>query len=90
MWEDEYKNLLTVYTTPSIVLALELDECDMLAQELDVIGTEPDIDEYETNTSQSPIPIDCSPLAWWLRDEQKERFPQLSKMAIDILSIHVC
>ncbi|OWT42311.1 transposase [Pochonia chlamydosporia 170] len=25
--------------------------------------------------------------AWWLRDEQKERFPRLSKMAIDILSI---
>ncbi|KAM9873933.1 hypothetical protein VDGL01_11997 [Verticillium dahliae] len=57
------------------------------AQELDIIGTEPGIDEYEAYTSQSPIPIDCSPLAWWLRNEQKERFPRLSKMAIDILSI---
>uniref|UniRef100_A0A0C4DIN7 HAT C-terminal dimerisation domain-containing protein n=1 Tax=Fusarium oxysporum (strain Fo5176) TaxID=660025 RepID=A0A0C4DIN7_FUSOF len=26
LWEDEYKNLPTVYTTPSIVPALELDE----------------------------------------------------------------
>ncbi|KAJ3454605.1 hypothetical protein MRS44_013205 [Fusarium solani] len=87
LWEDEYKNLPTVYTTPSLIPVLELDEYDLLAQELDVIGTEPDVDEYETYTSQSPIPIDCSPLAWWLRDEQKERFPRLSKMAIDILSI---
>ncbi|KAF6518215.1 hypothetical protein HZS61_002293 [Fusarium oxysporum f. sp. conglutinans] len=87
LWEDEYKNLPTVYTTPSIVPALELDEYDLLAQELNVIGTEPDVDEYETYTSQPPIPIDCSPLVWWLRDEQKERFPRLSKMAIDILSI---
>jgi hypothetical protein len=87
LWEDEYKNLPTVYTTPSIVPALELDEYDPLAQELNVIGTEPDVDEYETYTSQPPIPIDCSPLVWWLRDEQKERFPRLSKMAIDIPSI---
>lgn len=64
-----------------------MDEYDLLAQELDVIGTEPDVDEYEPYTSQSPLPIDCLPLAWWLRDEQKERFPRLSKMAIEILSI---
>jgi hypothetical protein len=64
-----------------------MDEYDLLAQELNVIGTEPDVDEYETYTSQPPIPIDCSPLVWWLRDEQKERFPRLSKMSIDILSI---
>ncbi|KAG7403201.1 hypothetical protein Forpe1208_v016468 [Fusarium oxysporum f. sp. rapae] len=87
LWEDEYKNLPTIYTTPSIVPALELDEYDLLAQELNVIGTEPDVDEYETYTSQPPIPIDCSPLVWCLRDEQKERFPRLSKMAIDILSM---
>jgi hypothetical protein len=85
LWEDEYKNLPTVYTIPSIVPALELDEYDLLAQELNVIGTEPEVDEYDTYTSQSPIPIDCSPLVWWLRDEQKERFPRLSKM--DIFSI---
>ncbi|KYK61934.1 HAT domain-containing protein [Drechmeria coniospora] len=87
LWEDEYKNLPTIYTTPSIVPALELDEYDLLAQEPEVIGTDPYVDEYETYTSQSPIPIDCSPLAWWLRDEQHERFPRLSNMAIDILSI---
>ncbi|KAF5988483.1 high-osmolarity-induced transcription protein 1 [Fusarium bulbicola] len=90
LWEDEYKNLPTVYTTPSIVPVLELDEYDLLAQELNVIGTEPDVDEYETYTSQPPIPIDCSPLVWWLRDEQKERCPRLSKMAIDISQYLPC
>lgn len=87
LWEDEYKKLPTVNTTPSLAPKGEPDEYDLLAQELDVIGTVDDVDEYETYTSQSPILIDCSPLTWWLRDEQQERFPRLSKMAIDILSI---
>ncbi|KJZ68291.1 hypothetical protein HIM_12320 [Hirsutella minnesotensis 3608] len=91
LWEDEYKNLATVHTSPSIVPALEQDEYDLLAQELNVIGTESDVDEYGAYTSQSPVPIDCSALAWWLRDEQQERFPRLSKMATDILHTrHVC
>ena len=45
------------------------------------------IDEYKAYTLQTPIPIDCSPLTWWLCDGQQERYPRLSKMAIDILSI---
>ncbi|KAJ6436316.1 putative AC transposase [Purpureocillium lavendulum] len=60
VWEDEYKSLPAVHTTPSIVPALELDEYDLLAQELEVIGAEPDADEYDAYTSQSPIPIDGS------------------------------
>ncbi|KAM4067356.1 ribonuclease H-like protein [Hirsutella rhossiliensis] len=87
LWEEEYMNLPTISVTPSKVSVLQQDEYDLLAQELDVIGKEPDTDEYEAFTSQSPIQIDGSPLAWWHRDEQRERFPRLSKMAIDILSI---
>lgn len=52
-----------------------------------MVGIVSTVDEYEAYTSQTPIPIDCSPLTWWLRDEQRERYPRLSKMAIDILSI---
>jgi hAT family C-terminal dimerisation region len=63
------------------------DEYDLLAQELDVVNATSSIDEYETFTSQMPISIECSPLIWWLRDEQREHYPNLSKMAIDILSI---
>lgn len=59
----------------------------MIAQELEVIGTELVVDEYESYISQSPIPTDCFPLTWWLHDEQQESFPRSSKMAADILSI---
>jgi hypothetical protein len=64
LWEDEYKGLPTVETTPSLVAASEPDEYDVLAQELDVVGREPETDEYESYTCQPPIPIDCTPLAW--------------------------
>jgi hypothetical protein len=46
-----------------------------------------DLDEYLSFTAKTPIAIDCSPLTWWLREEQQRRYPRLSKMAIDILSI---
>jgi hypothetical protein len=65
----------------------QLDKYDLLAQELDVVSTISNIDEYKVYTLQTPIPIDCSLLTWWLRDEQQERYPSLSKMAMDVLSI---
>ncbi|XP_044718714.1 Ribonuclease H-like protein [Hirsutella rhossiliensis] len=46
-----------------------------------------DLDEYKSFTAEPPVAIDCSPLAWWLREEQQQRYPCLSKMAVDILSI---
>ena len=72
---------------PSLIITeQEPDKYDILAQELDVVGIST-IDEYETFTSQVPISIDCSPLTWWLRDKQQGHYPNLSKMAVDILSI---
>jgi hypothetical protein len=70
-----------------LVLRLQLDEYDLLAQELDVVGIVSSVDEYKAYTLQTLILTDCSPLTWWLRDEQQERYLRLSKMAIDILSI---
>jgi hypothetical protein len=71
LWDDEYKKLPTINTTPFLVSTREPDEWDLLAQELNVIGLLADVDEYETYTSESPILIDCSPLSWWLRDSNK-------------------
>ena len=87
LWEEDYKRLPTLNSTPSIISKRQPDEYDLLAQELDVVGATSNIDEYEIYTSQMPISIDCSPLTWWLRDEQREHYPNLSKMAINILSI---
>lgn len=86
-WEDHYKGLPTIEQTPLFMQEVQQDEYDLLAQELDVVSAIIDADEYDTYISHTPIPIDCSPLQWWLRDEQQQRYPRLSKMAIDILSI---
>ena len=86
LWEDNYKELPSEDPT-SLELQPLPDEYELLARELDVVGASGNIDEYETFTSQVPTSIDCSPLIWWLRDEQKSHYPNLSRMAIDILSI---
>jgi hypothetical protein len=76
---------MKLFSTP---LARTLDEYDLLAQELDVVGPAmSELDEYKSFITKTPIAIDCSPLTWWLREEQSQRYPRLSKMAIDILSI---
>lgn len=88
-WEDHYQRLPIATTTPTLIDQLNPpDEYDLLAQELDVVGPAmDDFDEYKSFITQSPNMIDCSPLVWWLREEQQQRYPRLSKMAIDILSI---
>jgi hypothetical protein len=73
----------------SLVPEAQSDEYDLLAQELEVVGTRSDTDEYEFYTDQGFISIDCSPFIWWFRDEQREYYPNLSKMVIDIFSISV-
>ncbi|OAQ62549.1 ribonuclease H-like protein [Purpureocillium lilacinum] len=88
-WEDHYQGLPITTTTPELRDSLQaLDEYDLLARELDVVSPAMcNLDEYKAFTAESPVAIDCSPLAWWFREEQQQRYPRLSRMAIDILSI---
>jgi len=44
-------------------------------------------DEFDDYAGREPTPIDTSPLQWWCQDSQKKRWPNLSLMGIDILSI---
>lgn len=45
-------------------------------------------DEYEDYCSGDPCDIgNMSALSWWLQDSKRKRWPRLSLMAIDILSI---
>lgn len=88
-WEDHYQGLPLTTTTPQLRDQTQrLDEYDLLARELDVISPAmSELDEYQSFTAQPPVHIDCSPLAWWLREEQQQTYPRLAQMAVDILSI---
>ncbi len=44
-------------------------------------------DEYEIYISQNPIQISDSAFDWWLHDGQRQCWPRLSQIPIDILSI---
>ncbi|KJZ67979.1 hypothetical protein HIM_12633 [Hirsutella minnesotensis 3608] len=87
-WEDYYRTLPITTTTPELRDKLQPpDEYELLARELDVVRPAMnELDEYKSFITQTPIAIDCSPLTWWLREEQQQRYPRLSKMAVDILS----
>jgi hypothetical protein len=56
--------------------------------EISVITTgSTDHDDFMVFIETSPFEIDCKPLEWWCRIEQRSRYPRLSRMAITILSI---
>lgn len=88
-WEDHYQGMPIATTTPRLGGdSHPPDEHDLLAQELDVASPAMnELDEYKCFIGQTPIAIDCSPLTWWLREEQSQQYPRLSKMAINVLSI---
>lgn len=88
-WKTHYQALPIATMTPPVGnRETVLDEYDILAQELDVASPAmSDLDEYESFVAQPPVVIDCAPLAWWLREEQQQTYPRLSRMAVDILSV---
>lgn len=87
-WEDYYQTLPITTTTPDLRDKQQPpDEYELLARELDVVRPAMnELDEYQSFITQTPVAIDCSPLTWWLREEQQQRYPRLSRMAVDILS----
>lgn len=46
-----------------------------------------DDDEFRSFIELPPFRINCSPLEWWSRREQKSRYPRLHNMAMTVLSI---
>lgn len=91
-WEDHYQGPPIATSTPGLHDESQPpDEYDLLAEELDVVGPAMnELDEYKAFTAQTPVAIDCSALAWRLREEQQQRYPRLSKMPIDILKYPPC
>jgi hypothetical protein len=66
----------------------ELDSFSRIALTLDVQARPASQDEYKDyNMAESYNPGTKGALAWWYQDTQRQRWPRLSLMAIDILSI---
>ncbi|EXL90010.1 hypothetical protein FOIG_16710 [Fusarium odoratissimum NRRL 54006] len=64
------------------------NEWDALLEELEVTEDLGDsMDDLEDFIKATPIKISGSPLQWWCNKDQRKTYPQLSRMAIDILSI---
>ena len=66
----------------------ESDEFDQIAEGLNDYTRPQSQDEFEDYCKGDPYDIGKqSPLTWWCQDQQRGRWPRLSYMAIDVLSI---
>jgi hypothetical protein len=93
IWMEEYNVELPddsppIFDTAAAPVKHKDNQLALLMKDMEVKA---DISQYEDDfmsfvTSQ-PIIIDCTPLQWWCRLEQRQRSPRLSRMAIAILSI---
>ena len=63
------------------------NEFGLIARDLDVTATTTIQDEYEAFADDTPFAISGTALSWWLEPARQKRYPILSQMAIDILSI---
>jgi hypothetical protein len=93
IWEEEYK---THSESGPIEVAGEMstshkrqrNEWDSLLEEMEVtedMGNS--VDDFEDFIKAPPIKISGSPLQWWCHRDQRKNYPQLGRMATDILSI---
>jgi hypothetical protein len=66
----------------------ELDVFDQIAQDLRKYTRPASQDEFQDYCSGEPYDIGkITALEWWCQDQQRRRWPRLSYMALDILSI---
>jgi hAT family C-terminal dimerisation region len=61
---------------------------DQIAQDLGKYTQPASQDKYQDNTNGEPYDIGkMIALEWWCQDQQRKRWPRLSYIALDILSI---
>jgi len=83
LWE-QYKPVDTPIPQPN---ASSTTPNEFIQWKSDLIRPTVPIDEYD-RYCQADLVWECDkPLKWWLEDTQQKAYPNLSKMAIDILSI---
>ncbi|TQV91003.1 Ribonuclease H-like protein [Cordyceps javanica] len=91
-WEEEYRGSVghdsELADDTSVSEQKPPSQLQLLLQEMEVdTATATDGDNLDSFVNAPAIKIDCTPLEWWCRVEQRRQFPSLSRMAIDILSI---
>ncbi|KAM3497415.1 hypothetical protein MY10362_009233 [Beauveria mimosiformis] len=64
-----------------------LEAFDLIASKLRNFPRPQCRDEYEEYTSEPAILIDIPALQWWLDAQQRTRWPRLSQLAVNVLSI---
>jgi len=95
LWEKYREAKIPVPTTTPFsyenqkqVEPKELDAFNRIALSLRSVARPASEDEYEDyNSQESYDPGKKGALAWWYQDTQRQRWPRLSLIAIDILSI---
>ena len=89
LWEKYRENAPFTITTPLYEREnrQDLSKFDRAAQDLGKFRRPASQDEFEDYNSELPYEISTTALTWWCQDPQRKRWPRLSYMAIDILSI---
>ena len=94
LWEKYREEAIILPTPPTLSYnslshePLELDAFDRIALSLQAVAQPVSENKYEDyNSLESYDPGKRGALAWWYQDTQRQRWPRLSLMAIDILSI---
>jgi hypothetical protein len=97
IWENDYKDRLPVeperipdIMPPPSSGMRPRNELDKLRNSVSVeISVSTDGDNFKSFIQGQPIAINqqMTPLQWWCQAEQRQRYPRLHQMAIDILSI---
>ena len=90
LWEEYREKApisMTIIPYERSPVRQDLDDFDRIAQDLGKFTRPASQDEYEDYNAESPYEIRTTALTWWCQDQQRKRWPRLSYMAIDILSI---
>lgn len=86
LWDAKHATADVERVVPSSEQSHEPDEFDLLEQYLDVV--QPSADDWVSFIEADPTEISTkTALEWWCQDQQRTRYPRLSCMAIDILSV---
>lgn len=88
LWVEDYKMALIPGSEPvQQPQHRDLSGFDRLRRNLAVTTANGDEDDFSVFIEATPIAISCTALEWWCHEDQRRRYPKLSQMAIDILSI---